>query len=118
MIFGIHIDRLQYKTAYHYETVRPWKIYDASKYLVENSTLYKEEGIQLDTSWMNRDDYSEHEVNFIVDEVKNSYATEEHAEAEVEVEVEWGFYALSASKAIFRARTYNCNLFSPVMMIT
>ena len=35
-----------------------------------------------------------------------------------EVEVEWGFYALSASKAIFRARTYNCNLFSPVMMIT
>ena len=29
--------------------------------------------------------------------------------------VEWGFYALSA---IFRARTYNCNLFSPVMMIT
>ena len=28
--------------------------------------------------------------------------------------VEWGFYALSASKAIFRARTYNCNLFSPV----
>ena len=34
------------------------------------------------------------------------------------VEVEWGFYALSASKAIFRARTYNCNLFSPVMMST
>ena len=32
--------------------------------------------------------------------------------------VEWGFYALLASKAIFRARTYNCNLFSPVMMIT
>ena len=29
--------------------------------------------------------------------------------------VEWGVYALSASKAIFRARTYNCNLFSPVM---
>ena len=36
------------------------------------------------------------------------------------VELSWvgGFYALSASKAIFRARTYNCNLFSPVMMIT
>ena len=32
--------------------------------------------------------------------------------------VEWGFYALSASKAIFRARTYNWNLFSPVMMTT
>ena len=31
--------------------------------------------------------------------------------------VEWGVYALSASKAIFRARTYNCNLFSPVMMM-
>ena len=33
-------------------------------------------------------------------------------------ECEWGFYALSASKAIFRARTYNCiyNLVSPVMI--
>ena len=31
--------------------------------------------------------------------------------------VEWGFYVLSASKAIFRARTYNCNLFSLVMMM-
>ena len=25
---------------------------------------------------------------------------------------EWGFYALSASKAIFRARTYNCITYS------
>ena len=32
---------------------------------------------------------------------------------------EWGFYALSASKVIFRARTLRLyNLFSPVMMIT
>ena len=27
-------------------------------------------------------------------------------------EFEWGFYALSASKAIFRARTYNCVIYS------
>ena len=35
-------------------------------------------------------------------------------------EFEWGFYALSASKAIFRARNTIIlyNLFSPVMMIT
>ena len=33
-------------------------------------------------------------------------------------ELEWRFYALSASKANFRARTYSHNLFSPVMMIT
>ena len=33
-------------------------------------------------------------------------------------EFEWEFYALSASEAIFRARTYDCNLFSLVMMIT
>ena len=31
--------------------------------------------------------------------------------------VEWGFYALSASKAIFRARTYNCNLLSRLTVI-
>ena len=36
----------------------------------------------------------------------------------VEFEFEWEFYAQSASKAIFRARTYDCNLFSPVMVIT
>ena len=29
-----------------------------------------------------------------------------------------GVYALSASEAMFRARTYSHNLFSPVMMIT
>ena len=33
-------------------------------------------------------------------------------------EFEWRFYALSASKAIFRMRTYSHNLLSPVMMIT
>ena len=32
-----------------------------------------------------------------------------------EFEFEWGFYALSATMTIFRARTYNCNLFSPVL---
>ena len=36
----------------------------------------------------------------------------------VEFEFEWRFYALSATKAIFRARTYSHNLFSPVMMVT
>ena len=30
----------------------------------------------------------------------------------LEFEFEWGFYALSASKAIFRARTYNCITYS------
>ena len=44
--------------------------------------------------------------------------TEEQDKCKVGWLVEWGFYALSASKAIFRARTYNCNLFSPVMMTT
>ena len=33
-------------------------------------------------------------------------------------EFEWGFYAMSASEAIFRARAYSHNLFSPVTMIT
>ena len=32
---------------------------------------------------------------------------DEFDEFEVKFEVEWGFYALSASKAIFRAKTYN-----------
>ena len=36
----------------------------------------------------------------------------------VNTEFEGRFYALSASKAIFRARSYSRNLFSPAMMIT
>ena len=41
---------------------------------------------------------------------------------ERELEFEWGCYALSASKVIFRAlqysHTYTYNLFRPVMMIS
>ena len=32
--------------------------------------------------------------------------------SQFEFEFEWGFYTLSASKAIFRARTYNCITYS------
>ena len=34
-----------------------------------------------------------------------------------EFEFEWGFYTLSASKAIFRARTYNCITYSVLSCI-
>ena len=36
----------------------------------------------------------------------------------IEFKFEWRFYALSASEAIFRVRTYSHNLFSPVVMMT
>ena len=48
----------------------------------------------------------------------SGHALIQHANATMVGWLSGGFYALSASKAIFRARTYNCNLFSPVMMIT
>lgn len=35
-----------------HETVRPKVIYDLAKYLIDNSVLYKQEGIKLDTNWL------------------------------------------------------------------
>lgn len=44
--------RLQYKSSMLHETVRPKVIYDLAKYLIDNSVLYKQEGIKLDTNWL------------------------------------------------------------------
>lgn len=38
--------KMEYKTPYLFETIRPKKVYEAAKYLA-NSELYKEEGIML-----------------------------------------------------------------------
>jgi len=42
---------LQFKSSVYYETVRPKVIYDFTKFFVENSDLYKEEGVTLDNEW-------------------------------------------------------------------
>ena len=58
-------------------------------------------------------------VKLVVQTLSNSVATTIQTLEEVGFEFEWKFYALLASKAIFRARTYShIMLFSPVMMIT
>ena len=47
--------RLSYKHYYSYEFVRPKKVMEAIEWLVKNSTLYKEEGIQIDQEWLEHD---------------------------------------------------------------
>ena len=43
--------KLKYKHHYDYETVRPNKIIDAVNWLVANSDLYKQEGININKTW-------------------------------------------------------------------
>ncbi|XP_038064734.1 uncharacterized protein LOC119735105 [Patiria miniata] len=57
--------RLKYKTPYHYETVRPKKIFDAAEWLVKNSPIYQDENIQLDMAWKNQEWNDTTTVNFI-----------------------------------------------------
>lgn len=51
--------RLSYKHHYQFQKVRPKKVLDAAKYLVETSTLFQNEGIQVRDCWL--DDISNSE---------------------------------------------------------
>ena len=44
--------RLAYKYYYQFEVVRPKKVLDAARYLVNKSELFKNEGIQVSDSWV------------------------------------------------------------------
>ena len=48
--------RTQYKYAMYHETVRPKGIYDLTRHLIENSELYKEEGVQLNEEWFEHEE--------------------------------------------------------------
>ncbi|KAK3104116.1 hypothetical protein FSP39_024549 [Pinctada imbricata] len=43
--------RMMYKHATVFETIRPKVVYNTTKYLIENSDLYKEEGVKLAEEW-------------------------------------------------------------------
>ena len=43
--------KLSYKHSVAFETIRPNKVLEAAKWLVENSDLFKNEGIEIDNSW-------------------------------------------------------------------
>ena len=44
--------RLSYKHNYQFQNVRPKKVLDAAKYLVNTSDLFKSEGIQVQNAWI------------------------------------------------------------------
>jgi len=44
--------KTSYKRLIANETIRPKVIFDITKYLIENSILYKEESIRLNTNWL------------------------------------------------------------------
>ena len=43
--------RMIYKRPTVFETIRPKVVYNTTKYLIENSDLYKEEGVELSKEW-------------------------------------------------------------------
>ena len=45
--------RLSYKHHYQFQNVRPKKVLDAAKYLVDTSDLFKTEGIEVQNAWLN-----------------------------------------------------------------
>lgn len=61
--------KMEYRTPYLYETVRPKKIYDAAKYL-SKTVLYQEEGIVLSEDWLRT--IGTDEIPFVVDPEKKS----------------------------------------------
>ncbi len=44
--------RLGYKHHYQFQNIRPNKVLDAAKYLVETSELFKNEGIEVQSTWI------------------------------------------------------------------
>ena len=44
--------RLSYKHHYQFQNVRPKKVLDAAKYLVQTSDLFKSEGIEVQSGWI------------------------------------------------------------------
>ena len=45
--------RLSYKHHYQFQNVRPKKVLNAAKYLVDTSDLFKTEGIEVQNAWLN-----------------------------------------------------------------
>ena len=44
--------RLSYKHNYQFQNVRPKKVLDAAKYLVDTSDLFKSEGVEVQSTWL------------------------------------------------------------------
>jgi len=45
--------RLRYKHYYQFQSIRPSKVLEAAKYLVQTSKLFQNEGVQVANSWLN-----------------------------------------------------------------
>ena len=52
---------LSYKHHYHFQNVRPKRVLDAAKYLVDTSDLFKGEGIEVQNIWLNDINYTNNE---------------------------------------------------------
>ena len=45
--------KLEYKKCEFQENIRPYAVWTAAQYLLQNSDIYKKENIQLNTDWLN-----------------------------------------------------------------
>ena len=45
--------KLEYKKCKFQENIRPYAVWRAARYLLENSNIYKNENIKLNTDWLN-----------------------------------------------------------------
>ena len=65
--------RLGYKHHYQFQNIRPTKVLEAAQYLVRNSEIFKNEGIQVMDNYMSNTDNEDEWSEFISEEVKNTH---------------------------------------------
>ena len=66
--------RLGYKHHYQFQNIRPTKVLEAAQYLVRNSEIFKNEGIQVMNNYTsNTDDNEDEWSEFISEEVTNTH---------------------------------------------
>jgi hypothetical protein len=71
---------LSYKHHYLLENIRPLRVLKAAQYLVENSPLFKDEGIEVDSSYL--DTYKEHSNEGETSQLDNEKVTEENEQSD------------------------------------
>ena len=73
---------LSFKHSVSFERIRPVKVISAAKWLVKNSKLFQDEGIQVNEEWLSRQQFDENENDNI------DYATDSNTESNSEKVVE------------------------------
>ena len=66
--------KLAFKHHYTLKTIRPNKVIDGVKWLLQNSTLYQDEGLTLDEDWLSKHNAHDHDMSAFVSSSKELHS--------------------------------------------